>query len=135
MKCQIYSIFSALKMRGLLSPFIAVLVASIVRLRQLSKHDVGDDLCSGVGIEAGGEFAALHVELLADDGGGELHIKRLVADGKVFGVARYDGPHHMLPSLYEAVLIEWGFETLLAQVLADEVTDGFGVGAAHVFEF
>ena len=89
-------------------------------------------MCSGVGVESGSEFAALHVELLSDNGRGELHIKCLIADGEVFGVACYDRTHHMFPPMYEAVFIEWRFETLLAQVLTDKVADGFGIGAAHV---
>ena len=98
-----------------------------------SKYDVDDDLCPGIGVEAGGKFAALHVELLTDDGGGELHVECLVADAEVFGIAGDDGTHHVLPALDEAVLVERGFETLLAEVLAYEVAYGFGIGTFHFF--
>ena len=98
-----------------------------------SKHYVHDDLCTGVGVEAGGKFAALHVELLADDGGGELHVECLVADAEVLGVAGDDGTHHVLPALDEAILVERSLETLLAEKVAYEIAYGFGVGAAHFF--
>ena len=101
----------------------------------LSEHDVGNDLSAYIGVEAGSEFAALHVEFLTDDGGGELHVECLVADDEVLGVASDDGAHHVLPPLDEAVLIERGLETLLAEKLADEVAHGFGVGASHAFRF
>ena len=99
----------------------------------LSEYDVGNDLSAYIGVEAGSEFAALHVEFLADDGGGELHVERLVADDEVLGVAGDDGTHHVLPPLDEAVLIERSLQALLAEKLMDEVTYGFGVGASHAF--
>ena len=100
-------------------------------LLALSEHYIHNDLCAYVGIEAGGKLAALHVKLLAKHGGSELHVERLVADGEVFGIARYHGPHHMFPALDEAILVERSFEPLLAEVLTYEVAYGFGVGAAH----
>ena len=63
-----------------------------------------------------------------------MHVERLVADGEVLGIAGDDGTHHVLPPLDEAVLVEWGFETLLAEKLAYEVAYGFGVGASHDFQ-
>ena len=98
----------------------------------LSEYDIHDDLCPGIGVEAGGELTALHVQFLADDGGGELHVERLVADGEVLGVTCYHGPHHMLPPLDEAILVERSLEALLAEKLADEVAYGFGIGTLHV---
>ena len=99
----------------------------------LSEYDVGNDLGFGISVEAGGEFATLHVELLTQHGGGELYVKRLVADGEVLGVACDDGTHHVLPPLDETVLVERGFETLLTEILAYEVAYGFGIGASHAF--
>ena len=99
----------------------------------LSEYNVDDDLGAGVGVEAGGKFAALHVELLTDDGGGELHVECLVADAEVFGVAGDDGAHHVFPALDEAILVERSFETLLAEKVSYEVAYGFGVGASHFF--
>ena len=100
----------------------------------LSEYDVGNDLGFGISVEAGGEFATLHVELLTQHGGGELYVERLVADGEVLGVACDDGAHHVLPPLDETVLVERGFETLLTEILAYEVANGFGIGASHAFQ-
>lgn len=100
----------------------------------LSEYDIHDDLCAYVGVEASSEFAALHVELLAQNGGGELHVECLIADAEVFGVAGYHGSHHMFPSLNEAILVERGFEALLAEKLSEEITHDFGVGTSHVVE-
>ena len=100
----------------------------------LSEHDIYDDLCAYVGIEAGGKFAALHVKFLTQHGRSELYVECLITDDKVFGVARYHRPHHMLPPLDEAILVERSLEALLAEKLADEVAYSFGIGTLHFFK-
>lgn len=37
----------------------------------------------------------------------------------------------MRPSLHETVLVEWGFKSLLAEILSDETAYGFRIGATH----
>ena len=100
----------------------------------LSEDYIRDDLSASVGIETGGKFAALHMELLAKHGRGELYVECLVTDGEVFGIACNDRPHHMLPPLDEAVLVERSLEALLAEKLADEVAYSFGIGTLHFLE-
>lgn len=100
---------------------------------RLSEHNVNDDLCAYVGVEACGELATLHVQFLTEYGGGELHVECLVAYGEVFCVTCYHGAHDLFPCLYEAVLIERSLEALLSEELAKEVAYGFGVGASHAF--
>ena len=110
-------------------------LSNIIRRERptLSEYDVYDYLCTYISIEARGQLTALHMELLTDDGRGQLHIECLVTDGEALGVAGYDGAHHMLPSLDETMLVERSLEALLAEKLADEVAYGFGISTLHVF--
>ena len=98
----------------------------------LVESDVGDDLAADMGVEAADDILALHGELHAEGGVGEVDEERLVADEEIVGIGVDGLAHHLGPRVDEALLQQRRFKALIAEGFENDFFDGDAGSTEHI---
>ena len=85
-----------------------------------------------MGVEAADDVLALHGELHAKGGVGEVDEERLVADEEIVGIGVDGLAHHLGPRVDKALLQQRRFKALIAEGFENDFFDGDAGSTEHI---